>query len=126
MELTIKFQNNSELSVLKGLFANFGKNIKAEIVNDTKNNNERKSDYFKYSNAITKTYLQNKTTGLVSDIRTDVALNLFKKNILTLGQASEFANLYQVEFMNLLSEQQIPIHYDEEELERDLQNIQLI
>jgi len=126
MELIIKFQDTSEISIFKDIFKSFGKSISAEIINDKKKIGERKSDYHKYSDRLIKTFEQEDGGIFVNDLRIDIAINLFKENILTLGQASEFANLYQVEFMKLLLEQEIPVHYDDEEFNRDVNNIALV
>ena len=61
-----------------------------------------------------------------AELRVEIALMLFERNKLTLGKASEFADLSQYEFQKLLGKRKIPIHYDIEELERDLENIKHI
>ena len=61
-----------------------------------------------------------------AELRVEIALMLFERNKLTLGKASEFAYLSQYEFQKLLGKRKIPIHYDIEELERDLENIKHI
>ena len=58
-----------------------------------------------------------------SEIKVEIAMMLFQKNKLTLGQASEFAEISQFEFQHLLASRQIPIHYFTEDLEKDLNNL---
>lgn len=64
--------------------------------------------------------------GLSSDeLRLKVALLLFQEERLTLGQASQLAGLHQVEFQKELANREIPIHYGEEDLARDLRTLGL-
>ena len=60
------------------------------------------------------------------DILLKVALVLFQEEKLTIGQASKVAGLHQFEFQKELAEREIPVHYGEEDYERDLQTIGLI
>lgn len=63
-------------------------------------------------------------TGLSSkDILLKVAIMLFEEEKLTLGQASKLAGLHQFEFQKELAARKIPVHYNEEDFERDLQTI---
>lgn len=54
-----------------------------------------------------------------------IAIVLFREEILSLGQASRLARLHQIEFQRQLSLHNIPIHYREEDLERDLNTLGL-
>ena len=64
--------------------------------------------------------------GLSSDeLRLKVALLLFQEERLTLGQASQLAGLHQVEFQKELANREIPIHYGDEDLARDLRTLGL-
>lgn len=54
-----------------------------------------------------------------------VALLLFKEEKLTLGQASRLAGLHQFEFQKELTAAGIPVHYGEEDLERDMDTLGL-
>ena len=66
-------------------------------------------------------------SGLSSkEILLKVALILFREERLTLGQASKLAGIYQFEFQKELAKNKIPVHYDENDFERDLQTIGLI
>ncbi|MEM6262374.1 MAG: UPF0175 family protein [Bacteroidota bacterium] len=56
-----------------------------------------------------------------SQFKLEVGLYLFEKGFLTMGKASEFAEVSQFEFQKTMNERGIPISYDEEEFEKDLQ-----
>lgn len=60
------------------------------------------------------------------EILLKIALVLFQEEKLTLGQASKLARLHQFEFQKELAAKKIPVHYNEEDFERDLQTINLI
>ena len=49
-----------------------------------------------------------------------LAVTLFEKERLTLGQAARLAGMSQWAFRELLAAQEIPLHYDVGELEQDL------
>jgi len=53
----------------------------------------------------------------------ELAVLLFQKEKLTLGQASQFAGMSQLQFQHLLASRQIPIHYDIAEFEADLKTL---
>lgn len=57
------------------------------------------------------------------DILLKVAILLFQEEKLTLGQASKLAGLHQFEFQKELAKREIPVHYGEEDYERDLLTI---
>lgn len=59
----------------------------------------------------------------VKEILLKVAVVLFQEEKLTLGQASKLAGLHQFEFQKELAARKIPVHYGEEDFERDLQTI---
>jgi len=54
----------------------------------------------------------------------ELALLLFEKHRLTLGQASRLAQMNQLQFQFLLASRQIPIHYDVADFEADLKTLQ--
>jgi len=54
----------------------------------------------------------------------EIAVWLYAKDKLTLGQASRLANLSQLQFQFLLASRQIPIHYDVADFAADLQTLQ--
>lgn len=60
------------------------------------------------------------------EINTELALVLFAKEKLTLGQASNMAGMSQETFLRLLGSREIPIHDGIEELEQDLATIENI
>jgi predicted HTH domain antitoxin len=55
-----------------------------------------------------------------AEINTELAVVLFAKEKLTLGQASVMAGMTQESFLWLLGQRGIPIHYDVPEFEEDL------
>ncbi|HVB62671.1 MAG TPA: UPF0175 family protein [Ktedonobacteraceae bacterium] len=57
------------------------------------------------------------------ELRREIALLLFQQDKLTLGQASKFAGMSQLEFQQLLAGHHIPIHYDSQEFADDLDTL---
>jgi predicted HTH domain antitoxin len=53
----------------------------------------------------------------------EIAVLLFQKGKLTLGQASRLAGISQLQFQHLLASRQIPVHYDVEDFEEDLKTL---
>ncbi len=53
----------------------------------------------------------------------ELALLLFQRKKLTLGQASGLAGMTQVQFQHLLASRQIPVHYDVADFEADLRTL---
>jgi predicted HTH domain antitoxin len=47
-----------------------------------------------------------------AELKQEIAIMLFQKEKLTLGQASNLAEMNQFQFQNLLASRQIPLHYD--------------
>ena len=58
------------------------------------------------------------------ELRQEVAVLLFQKEKLTLGQASQLAGSSQRQFQRLLASRRIPVHYDVAEFEEDLKTLQ--
>ncbi|MBI2264289.1 MAG: UPF0175 family protein [Armatimonadetes bacterium] len=58
------------------------------------------------------------------ELRQEIAILLFQKDKLTLGQASQLAQTDQLRFQYLLASRQIPIHYDVAEFNEDLETLQ--
>ena len=54
-----------------------------------------------------------------------LALKLYEKGFLGIGKAAEMCGLTKFEFMSLLKEEGMFLNYDEEELEKDLENLEL-
>ena len=59
-----------------------------------------------------------------SEMKLEIAVMLFQKEKLTLGQASRFADMNRIAFQHLLASRQIPVHYDIKDLEKDIKNLQ--
>jgi predicted HTH domain antitoxin len=53
----------------------------------------------------------------------EVAVLLFQKDKLTLGQASRLAGMSQLQFQHLLASRRIALHYGMEEFEADLETL---
>ena len=60
------------------------------------------------------------------ELKREIAVMLFAQDRLTLGQASELSEMCQRQFLGLLSSRQIPVHYDQAELARDLETIKTL
>jgi predicted HTH domain antitoxin len=58
-----------------------------------------------------------------SDLRIELAISLFQQERITLGTASQLAELHQIEFQQLIASRGICIHYDVEDLEQDLNSL---
>ncbi len=54
----------------------------------------------------------------------EIAIALFKQELITLGRASSIARMHQIDFQKLLSSRGICVHYDVEEFEQDIQHLQ--
>ena len=60
-------------------------------------------------------------TGMTeSALRLEIAVLLFRKEKLTLEQASRLASVTRIEFQRVLAGREIPVHYDVEEFQRDV------
>jgi len=69
-----------------------------------------------------------KTLGLreseVSEmLKRELSAYFFEKNLLSFGQARQFAGLSVWDFLGFLRERKIPLHYDLAEYEEDLKTI---
>ncbi len=63
-------------------------------------------------------------TGLSeAELKQEIAVLLFQREKLTLGQASQLAGVSQLQFQHLLASRQIPVHYDVAEFEEDLKTL---
>jgi len=58
-----------------------------------------------------------------AELAQEIAVFLFQKEKLTLGQASRLAGMSQLQFQHLLASRQIPVHYDVAEFEEDLKTL---
>lgn len=57
------------------------------------------------------------------ELRREIAVLLYQKEKLTLGQASRLAQMSRLQFQFLLASRQIPVHYDIAEFEADLKTL---
>jgi predicted HTH domain antitoxin len=57
------------------------------------------------------------------ELRQEIAILLFQKEKLTLAQASKFAGMNRIQFQHLLASRQIPIRYNIEDFNRDLETL---
>lgn len=58
-----------------------------------------------------------------SELKQEIAIMLFQKEKLTLGQASNLAEMNQFQFQSLLASRQITLHYDLEDLDADVKTL---
>lgn len=59
-----------------------------------------------------------------AELKQEIAIALFEKRKLTLGQCSQLTGMSQLQFQHLLASRQIPVHYDVAEFEKDLRTLQ--
>lgn len=58
------------------------------------------------------------------ELRKELAVHLFEREILSFGKAAELAKMSKWDFMSLLGSRKIPLHYDEEDLDEDIKTFQ--
>jgi predicted HTH domain antitoxin len=58
-----------------------------------------------------------------AELLQEMAIMLFQKERFTLGQASNFAGMNQLEFQRLLASREISPHYDITELREDVKSL---
>ncbi len=58
------------------------------------------------------------------ELTQEIAVMLFEKDKLTLGQAARLAQMSRLRFQHLLASRGIPIHYDVAQLEHDWATLQ--
>ncbi len=63
------------------------------------------------------------TRMTATELIQELAVALFQREKLTLGQASHLAGMNQWQFQQLLASRQIPLHYGVAEFEADLQTL---
>jgi predicted HTH domain antitoxin len=59
------------------------------------------------------------------DLKLEIAILLFQQEKITLGTASQFAGISQLEFQRILGSRKIPIHYGVEDFRQDFNTIQV-
>jgi predicted HTH domain antitoxin len=57
------------------------------------------------------------------ELKVEIAVMLFEKERLTIGQASRFAAMDYLEFQHLLASRRIRVHYDVADFEQDLKTL---
>ena len=63
-------------------------------------------------------------TRLTEDeLKQELAVILFQKDKLTLGQASILAGMNRLQFQHLLASRKIPVHYGVSEFEEDMKTL---
>lgn len=53
----------------------------------------------------------------------EVILLLFQQNRISLGKASQLSGMTRLQFQHELATRKIPVHYDVEDFEQDLENL---
>ncbi|MDY6781494.1 MAG: UPF0175 family protein [Cyanobacteriota bacterium] len=59
-----------------------------------------------------------------SDLKLEIAILLFQQQKITLGTASKFAEMNQLEFQRILGSRKISNHYGVEEFRQDLKTLE--
>lgn len=59
-----------------------------------------------------------------AELRLEIAVLLFEQEKITLGTASQFAGMNQLEFQQILGKRKISIHYGVEEFRQDLKTLE--
>lgn len=57
------------------------------------------------------------------ELKQEIAILLFQREKLPLGQASALAGMSRLQFQHLLASRKIPVHYDVAEFEEDLKTL---
>ena len=60
------------------------------------------------------------------ELMQEIAIMLYAKDKLTLGQASRLADIKQDAFQRILGSREIPPHYDVEDLRQDIENLKTL
>ena len=64
------------------------------------------------------------STRLTEDeLKQELAMILFQRDKLTLGQASSLSGMHRLQFQHLLASRKIPVHYGVAEFEEDLKTL---
>jgi predicted HTH domain antitoxin len=59
-----------------------------------------------------------------ADLKLEIVILLFQQEKITLGTASQFAGMNQLEFQRILGSRKIPIHYGVEDFRQDLKTLE--
>jgi predicted HTH domain antitoxin len=57
------------------------------------------------------------------EVRLEIAIVLYVKEIFTMEQASKLAGMDQLRFQQILGERRIPLHYSKKDFEDDLRTL---
>ena len=60
---------------------------------------------------------------LKTDLRRELALQLYRENMISFANAHRLAEMTKIEFHFLLGERQIPRQYDLDDYEKDMENL---
>jgi predicted HTH domain antitoxin len=66
----------------------------------------------------------NQTGMSEQEVLTEISVLFFQMNKLSLGKAAKLSGLHQFQFQKVLANRKIPLHYDKEDLQQDLINLQ--
>ena len=58
-----------------------------------------------------------------AELKQEIAVVLYGRGHLSLGRASRLAGMGRIEFQQLLTSRQIPMHYDVADLEADIETL---
>ncbi len=58
-----------------------------------------------------------------NELKVEIAVMLFEREKLSLGQASRLAGMDYSEFQHLLASRNVPVHYDVADFEADLETL---
>ncbi|MDJ0898685.1 MAG: UPF0175 family protein [Xenococcus sp. MO_188.B8] len=59
-----------------------------------------------------------------AELQLEIAILLFQQEKITLGTASQFAGMNQLDFQRILGSRKIPIHYGVDEFKQDLKTLE--
>ena len=59
-----------------------------------------------------------------ADLKLEIAILLFRQEKITLGTASQFAGMSQLEFQRIPGNREVPIHCGVEEFQKDLKTLE--
>lgn len=57
------------------------------------------------------------------ELSAEIAVMLYQKEKITLAQASRLAGMNRLQFQHLLASREIPVHYDVEDFEEDIETL---
>ena len=56
----------------------------------------------------------------LSEVKRDLAVVLYQRQVLSIGKAAELAGLARIEFQRLLAKRHVPLNYTEADLDADM------